>query len=802
MITRLASIVLLALALPGALARAQEVTGIVRDEARQTPLAGAVVVLTAPAGTRLSATLTDDAGRFRLRAPSAGTYGIRVDVIGFRSIHVAPFAVDAAATITRDILFRFERTQLPAVTVTAATGCSQVTGDAGDAPSLWAEARKTLEAASLAIEEKRFSVALRRFERVIGLPDSVLRNSRTWTQTGVAQNPFETLTPATVARDGFSVRRDTSRYYYAPDGHCFGTRRGGPAGSVGLTFRPQQASARVDISGVLWLDSATAELRTVEYNYTSRSRQETGGGVVSFGRYPSGLWGVQRWTIRFPVMHVTEARRRPDGAAGRFVDTVVVAVQEVGGEVVTGGTGAGTTSTATRLRGTVFDSSSAAPLVGAVVTIEGLGRTATTDSLGEFAFDSLSDEGEVRVRAWHARLDSLGVEDPLQTVRLRRRQEVTARLAVPGIAEVSRVRCSSSDTRRRVIMGLVRNSDESPAAAAEVVLLERRGTKPGGADSLVRHSEITSDGGRYAFCNVEPGAQAWLVTRTATEWSDPRHAAAADAPVEIVPLHMPISNEAIADSGAPTGAPLVILGRTLDPDRSSRVSGWVLLPESFNGRVQVLVDDVVKDTVSPDGSFGITNVSAGTRRLTFRGSSVAIRHVSLNVETGQSHLLLATLRKGPLIVVERSGTAFNERLAEFRRRRRLGGGYFLDRTEIDQRSARTFTDLMRTVPGVRVQTEGTGFRYVSSHFRRLPQAGTGMIDDGACDMMIYVDGQPFRSVSTARIRRRHRGVRSHRDLEGTLGGCVGCNELRPMHALDPMHPLRPRMAFPDFRSAA
>ena len=100
MTTRLTSIVLLALALTGSLARAQEVTGTVRDEARQTPLAGAVVVLTASAGSRLSATLTDDAGRFRLRAPSAGTYGIRVDVIGYRSVHVAPFQVEAAATVT------------------------------------------------------------------------------------------------------------------------------------------------------------------------------------------------------------------------------------------------------------------------------------------------------------------------------------------------------------------------------------------------------------------------------------------------------------------------------------------------------------------------------------------------------------------------------------------------------------------------------------------------------------------------------------------------------------------------------
>jgi hypothetical protein len=155
------------------------------------------------------------------------------------------------------------------------------------------------------------------------------------------------------------------------------------------------------------------------------------------------------------------------------------------------------------------------------------------------------------------------------------------------------------------------------------------------------------------------------------------------------------------------------------------------------------VDDVVKDTVSTDGAFAINNMSAGARRITFRGSSVAIRHVSLNVQTGQSHLLLVALRTGPVVMVARSATAFNERLTEFRRRRRLGGGYFIDRADIDKRNARTFTDLMRTVPGVRVQTDGTGFRYVSAHFRRLPQAGTGMVDDGACDMMIYMDGQVF-----------------------------------------------------------
>ena len=112
------------------------------------------------------------------------------------------------------------------------------------------------------------------------------------------------------------------------------------------------------------------------------------------------------------------------------------------------------------------------------------------------------------------------------------------------------------------------------------------------------------------------------------------------------------------------------------------------------------------------------------------------------MQTGQSHLLLVTLRTGPVVVVERSSAAYDALLDEFRRRRRGGGGYYLDRREINLRNAATLTDLMRSVPGVRVQSEGTGFRYISAQFRRLPSAGTGMIDD-ACDMMIYLDGQPI-----------------------------------------------------------
>src|SRR5262245_32395808 len=109
---------------------AQEVTGIVRAESGNTPVAGAIVILTAQGGTRVGATLAADDGRYRLRAPAAGMFALRVDVVGYESVILPSFRIDA--TVTRDIVFPFARVRLPAVAVTAASACARVSSDAGD----------------------------------------------------------------------------------------------------------------------------------------------------------------------------------------------------------------------------------------------------------------------------------------------------------------------------------------------------------------------------------------------------------------------------------------------------------------------------------------------------------------------------------------------------------------------------------------------------------------------------------------------------------------------------------------------
>jgi hypothetical protein len=63
---------------------------------------------------------------------------------------------------------------------------------------------------------------------------------------------------------------------------------------------------------VLWLDETTAELRLLEYGYTSIPWNLADGlarGRIDFGRTPTGTWIMQRWSIRIPrVQHMQGVR--------------------------------------------------------------------------------------------------------------------------------------------------------------------------------------------------------------------------------------------------------------------------------------------------------------------------------------------------------------------------------------------------------------------------------------------------------------------------------------------------------------
>ena len=77
----------------------------------------------------------------------------------------------------------------------------------------------------------------------------------------------------------------------------------------------------------------------------------------------------------------------------------------------------------------------------------------------------------------------------------------------------------------------------------------------------------------------------------------------------------------------------------------------------------------------------------------------------------------------------------------FSTRRKQGNGHFLDRSDIDKRNLHSLPELLRTVPGIRLETGRQGGRWLRS-------TRSGLAYD--CPMALYVDGAVVTSETTTR----------------------------------------------------
>lgn len=328
---------LVLLLLPAALG-AQAVHGTLREQAGGRPIGGAVVVLLDGAGTQLSGTLTDAAGRFLLKAPAPGAYRLRAERIGFRSVLSPALSLSAGDTLEHDLVAPAEAIRLEGVAVGGERRCVRRPAEGMRAATLWEEARKALNAAALTQDQELVRFRVRRFQRRLDPQFLRVQGEETSLRTLYGSSPFASLPADDLARNGYRRADGDGWVYYAPDAHvllsdafldthCFRVRRGEKEtrGLVGLAFEPLRSQRVSDIEGVLWLDARTAELRFVEFGYTRipLPRDAAQGGRVEYERLPGGAWIVRRWWIRMPLL----AQRAQSDALS------LVGVLETGGEV-------------------------------------------------------------------------------------------------------------------------------------------------------------------------------------------------------------------------------------------------------------------------------------------------------------------------------------------------------------------------------------------------------------------------------------------------------------------------------------
>lgn len=139
-------------------------------------------------------------------------------------------------------------------------------------------------------------------------------------------------------------------------------------------------------------------------------------------------------------------------------------------------------------------------------------------------------------------------------------------------------------------------------------------------------------------------------------------------------------------------------------------------------------------TSDASGGFRIQRAPAGrliiqARRIGFRPAETSIQMPS----SGDATLEVVMERTVPIldpVLVEGLRARSNMRLAAFYDRREKGLGHFFTREDIDRRSPMRTTDLLRTLPGVRLRTIDASRSVV--FFR-----------GSSCPPMVYIDGSPM-----------------------------------------------------------
>lgn len=702
----------------GAPAAGQAVSGRVLEEGTGEPVEGAMVRLLAGDGGEVAATFTDARGEYRLKAPEAGDYRLRVSRIGFGSWEGEPLRLTPGEGREQEVLLAPHAVSLSAISATSRRRCES-SPEAGMATyRLWRETRKALEAAQWTEDRGALELRTRTFRRKLDRNlrvEEVLEEQR---QVGYGVSPYQSLPAERLSEQGYVERVGEHFLYYGPDAdvllseafqrdHCFWiTRDGSPQfGWVGLAFKPVKGRKVPEIEGVLWLEEGTSELKRLEFRYVNMdlpSSYHEGGGRVDFFRLPSGPWIVRSWSLRMPLM--ARDRLRIEGYVRDEYE--VAGYEEEGAQVRYIATAEGRTlydfEQAT-LAGTAWDSISGAPLEGARVELVGTGRSVETDVRGRFRIPGV-EEGRFTLRLRDDRLTSWGLEPPFRTVEVTPGELVEVDLSTPGPATVARALCPEAGAGTAALTGRVRLEDEGPLPGATVAAVW---PDPELRERYVHRETETDERGRYVLCGVPAGAQVAVRAARDGEVSEAHRLAMAGRGLASRDLTLAPGTEAdrlaavIREQGLGGGEPGlegrgVIRGTVLEAgdDESPLAAAEVRL-----GDERVAVTDSA-------GRFTLAEIPAGTHPVQVRYLGFESQEALVRVLPGDTVRSVVTLETDPVplpeLAVRVEGTPYPARMAGLVQRVERGSGHLVTRDDIEATPGNRLSDVLRKVPGVRV----------------------------------------------------------------------------------------------------
>ena len=483
-------------------ASAQVVELRLREASSGAPIGGAIVRLMAESRTVFQG-LTNAAGFLILSASGPGTYRLRIDRIGWSGLLTDSVQLEVGQTHRMIVPMASTRVELPGVVVRGKSRCDASAQTGAVAGMLWEEIHKALTANVITTSSRLVPLHVREFLREVSRDNDPVREWVTVSKI-VRGQPFGSPSASVIASSGFVREVGDSAVFEAPDAalllsddfvatHCC---EAVPVrnGLVGLAFEPIPRRKLPEVSGTIWIDRGSGELRFLEYSYTGLAellRPSELGGRIDFSRLPTGPWIVSYWHIRMPrVVTTTE-----------YVRDHWREVTRLAGFIDRGGRAEVVSDTTGRIhraiiRGRVFDSLTGGGLPGAFIGVRG-----TTDSIisgGDGRFEmAVAVSGHQVITARHPKLELLG-ERPERGALLSLGDTTSVQFAVPPIRAFRESLCQGSRGEAG-ILGSVRGSDGTPAVEQEVRVTWR---SPPPRPTVLTRTTRSNRRGLYGLCDL------------------------------------------------------------------------------------------------------------------------------------------------------------------------------------------------------------------------------------------------------------------------------------------------------------
>lgn len=404
-------------------------------------------------------------------------------------------------------------------------------------------------------------------------------------------------------------------------------------------------------------------------------------------------------------------------------------------------------ATTTVLHGYAFDSVRVGPLAGAVIVVDGTDVTGMSGADGLFRIAGIPP-GQHKLIVRHPLLDTLGVTLVSETRNFIAGDSLSIEVATPSPETIVSIVCPAA--RRAMgpagLVGIVRDADSGmPAVGARVSLVWYE-LDPNGLKKVprLRESVVTSSGA-YRICGLPStvsgrvqvlmgGVTSGEVTvelndellalrsmSIATPGTTPKMEVSPIAPVPVVPG---VSPGTTAPVTAPVAAPSPATTKPSRPviatqQGRARATGRVVnrLGQPLVGARVSLALGTQATITRANGEFTLDSLPSGTQALVARQLGFNPTEVPVELSTRQPAQVVIIMEDFTPALETVRVQASRERALEdvgFTQRKKSGGGYYLDEEAVKARQSVKFTEMLRAVPGIRVQTQGMSGNYITS----------------------------------------------------------------------------------------